>query len=51
MEEWTSADTGVGAAMAIGSQGENGNCALFVIAAMRVASNNGTEGVKNGMFQ
>lgn len=34
VEEWTSADTGVGAAMAAGSQLMNGNCALLVIAAM-----------------
>lgn len=33
VEEWTSADTGVGAAMAAGSQAENGIWALFVIAA------------------
>lgn len=33
VEEWTRADTGVGAAMAAGSQLENGIWALFVIAA------------------
>ena len=33
MDEWTSADTGVGAAMAAGNHEENGICALFVIAA------------------
>lgn len=34
VEEWTRADTGVGAAIAAGSQLENGICALFVIAAI-----------------
>ena len=34
VEEWTSADTGVGAAMAAGSQLENGSCALLVMAAI-----------------
>lgn len=33
MEEWTNADTGVGAAIAAGNHDENGICALFVIAA------------------
>ena len=33
VDEWTSAETGVGAAMAAGSQLENGICALLVIAA------------------
>lgn len=33
VDEWTSADTGVGAAIAAGSQEENGIWALFVIAA------------------
>lgn len=33
VEECTSADTGVGAAIAAGSQAEKGICALFVIAA------------------
>lgn len=33
VEEWTKADTGVGAAMAAGSHLENGICALFVMAA------------------
>lgn len=33
VEEWTSADTGVGAAMAAGSHAEKGIWALFVIAA------------------
>lgn len=33
MEEWTRAETGVGAAIAAGSQEEKGICALFVIAA------------------
>lgn len=37
VEEWTSALTGVGAAMAAGSQGENGIWALFVIAAIKIA--------------
>lgn len=36
MEEWTSAETGVGAAMAAGSHLENGICALFVIAAIEI---------------
>lgn len=51
VEECTSAETGVGAAIAIGSQGENGNCALLVIAASKVAKRRGIEGVKSGMFQ
>lgn len=34
VEEWTSAETGVGAAIAAGSQLINGYCALFVVAAM-----------------
>ena len=33
VEEWTKAETGVGAAIAAGSQDEKGICALFVIAA------------------
>lgn len=33
MEECTKEEIGVGAAIAAGSQAENGNCALFVIAA------------------
>ena len=33
VDEWTSAETGVGAAMAAGSQLEKGTCALLVIAA------------------
>jgi len=33
VEEWTSAETGVGAAIAAGSQLIKGNWALFVIAA------------------
>lgn len=33
VDECTRAETGVGAAMAAGSQEENGICALFVIAA------------------
>lgn len=33
MEEWTKAEIGVGAAIAIGSQAENGNWALFEQAA------------------
>ena len=33
VEEWTKAETGVGAAIAAGSQAENGIWALFVIAA------------------
>lgn len=36
VEEWTRAEMGVGAAMAAGSQAENGNCALFVHAAMQM---------------
>jgi hypothetical protein len=36
VEECTRADTGVGAAIAAGSQLENGVCALFVIAASRI---------------
>jgi hypothetical protein len=34
VEEWTRADTGVGAAMAAGSQALKGICALFVHPAM-----------------
>jgi hypothetical protein len=34
VEEWTRADTGVGAAIAAGSHLINGNWALFVIAAI-----------------
>ena len=37
VEEWTSADTGVGAAIAAGSQLEKGICALLVIAATIMA--------------
>ena len=33
VEEWTSAETGVGAAIAAGSQAEKGICALLVILA------------------
>lgn len=33
VEEWTKADTGVGAAIAAGSQDERGICALLVILA------------------
>lgn len=36
VDEWTSAETGVGAAMAAGSQLENGICALLVIAASTI---------------
>lgn len=31
VEEWTKAETGVGAAIAAGNQDINGNCALLVI--------------------
>jgi hypothetical protein len=31
VEEWTNADTGVGAAIALGNHDEKGICALFVI--------------------
>lgn len=34
MDEWTSADTGVGAAIASGNHATNGYCALLVIAAI-----------------
>lgn len=51
MEEWTSAETGVGAAIAIGSQGEKGNWALLVMAARSVARRRGVEGVRSGIFQ
>lgn len=37
VEEWTKADTGVGAAMAAGSQEENGSWALLVSAATATA--------------
>lgn len=36
VDEWTRAETGVGAAIAAGSQLENGNWALLVIAASRI---------------
>lgn len=51
VEEWTRADTGVGAAIAIGSQGEKGNWALLVIAARRVAIKRGREGGRKGILQ
>lgn len=51
MDECTKAETGVGASIAIGSQGEKGNCALLVIAASKVAIARGADGVRNGMFQ
>lgn len=38
VEECTKADTGVGAAMAAGSQAEKGICALFVIEATRITN-------------
>lgn len=34
VDEWTRAEIGVGAAIAIGSQAEKGNCALFEQAAI-----------------
>lgn len=37
MDEWTKADTGVGAAIAAGSHLENGIWALLVMAATRIA--------------
>lgn len=37
MDEWTKADTGVGAAIAAGSHLENGIWALLVMAATRMA--------------
>ncbi len=36
MDEWTRADTGVGAAIAAGNHLEKGIWALFVIAAIRI---------------
>lgn len=38
VEEWTNAETGVGAAIAAGSHLENGICALLVIAAVIIVS-------------
>lgn len=38
VEEWTRADTGVGAAIAAGSQAENGSWALLVIAAVIIVN-------------
>lgn len=38
VDEWTRAETGVGAAIAAGSQLENGTCALLVIAAKVIVS-------------
>lgn len=37
VDECTSAETGVGAAIAAGSHLEKGICALFVIAAIKIA--------------
>lgn len=34
VDEWTRAEIGVGAAIAAGNHAENGNCALFEIAAI-----------------
>jgi len=34
VDEWTKAETGVGAAIAAGNHLENGICALFVMAAI-----------------
>lgn len=45
MDEWTKAETGVGAAIAAGNQLEKGICALFVIAATIKAIARGTEKV------
>ena len=42
VEEWTRADTGVGAAIAAGNQDEKGTCALFVIATNKI-NNRGQE--------
>jgi len=36
VDEWTNAETGVGAAMAAGSQAEKGICALLVQAASKI---------------
>jgi hypothetical protein len=36
VDEWTKAETGVGAAIAAGSHLENGICALLVMAAPRM---------------
>lgn len=41
VEEWTSAETGVGAAMAAGSHAENGICALLVQAAIATSQAKG----------
>jgi len=38
VDEWTRADTGVGAAMAAGNHLEKGICALLVIAANMIAN-------------
>lgn len=43
VEEWTRAETGVGAAMAAGSQEENGICALLVMAAIVREANRSEE--------
>lgn len=43
MEEWTKAEIGVGAAIADGSHVINGNCALFVIAAIMIKKEMGRE--------
>lgn len=46
VDEWTSAETGVGAAMAAGSQLEKGICALFVIpASVSIVAIRGVRGV------
>lgn len=39
VDEWTKAEIGVGAAIAIGNHAENGNCALFDKAAVNIIIN------------
>lgn len=47
VEECTNAETGVGAAIAAGSQAENGICALFVIPAIIIQMANQEDRVKS----
>lgn len=54
VEEWTRAETGVGAAIAAGSQAEKGICALLVIAATIIVNQRKgwvEEEFKERMFQ
>jgi hypothetical protein len=50
VEEWTNEETGVGAAIAAGSQAENGIWALLVIAAATLKTKTKTEKLLEGRF-